>query len=75
MTETWGNYIGSDHFHFADASSGGYSALSFLQQVAVTIHQGSANYLFADSHVSSMSWVQVRNQLPPTVTRFVEPDN
>jgi prepilin-type N-terminal cleavage/methylation domain-containing protein/prepilin-type processing-associated H-X9-DG protein len=75
MTETWGNYIGSDHFHFADTSSGGYSALLFLQQVAVTIHQGSANYLFADSHVSSMSWVQVRNQLPPSITRFVKPDN
>jgi len=75
LAETWGNYIGSDHFHFADAQSGGYSALSFRDQVAVTIHQGSANYLFADGHVSLLSWVKVRNQLPPTVTRFVEPDN
>jgi prepilin-type N-terminal cleavage/methylation domain-containing protein/prepilin-type processing-associated H-X9-DG protein len=75
LGELWGNEIGSDHFHFADASSGGYSALSFMQQVAVTIHQGSANYLFADGHVSSKRWPQARNLLPPAITRFVKPDN
>jgi prepilin-type processing-associated H-X9-DG protein len=62
-------------FHFADASSGGYSALAFLQQVAVTIHQGSANYLFADGHVASLRWTQARALLPPAITRFVRPDN
>ncbi len=75
LAEIWGGEIGSDHFHFADASSGGYSALAFLQQVAVTIHQGRANYLFADGHVSSLSWPQARALLPPAVTRFVQPNN
>ena len=75
LAELWGGEIGSDHFHFADASSGGYSALSFRSQVAVTIHAGSANYLFADSHVATLSWTHVRTLLPPAVTRFVKPDN
>jgi len=75
LAEIWGGEIGSDHFHFADASSGGYSALAFMQQVAVTIHQGSANYLFADSHVSAVKWPQARALLPPAVTRFVQPNN
>lgn len=75
LAEIWGGEIGSDHFHFADASSGGYSALSFMQQVAVTIHQGGANYLFADGHVSFLSWPQARALLPPAVTRFVQPNN
>jgi prepilin-type N-terminal cleavage/methylation domain-containing protein/prepilin-type processing-associated H-X9-DG protein len=75
LAEIWGGEVGSDHFHFADASSGGYSALSFLQQVAVTIHQGSANYLYADGHTTSLTWTQARAQLPAAVTRFVQPNN
>ncbi len=75
LGEIWGGEVGSDHFHFADASSGGYSALAFKQQVAVTIHQGKANYLFADGHVSSLSWTQARALLPAAITRFVKPDN
>ncbi len=75
LAETWGNYLGSDHFHFADASSGGYTVLSFQSQVAVTIHSGGANYLYADSHAAFLSWMNAQNLLPPSVTRFVEPDN
>jgi prepilin-type N-terminal cleavage/methylation domain-containing protein/prepilin-type processing-associated H-X9-DG protein len=75
LAELWGGEVGSDHFHFADASSGGYSALAFLSQVAVTVHQGSANYLFVDGHVSSKPWSQARALLPPAVTRFVQPNN
>jgi len=75
LAELWGDEIGSDHFHFADASSGGYSARAFTSQVAVTIHQGGANYLFADGHVSSLQWPLVRTLLPPSITRFVRPDN
>ncbi len=75
LAELWGGEIGSDHFHFADASSGGYSALAFMSQVAVTVHQGRANYLFADGHVSSLSWPQARSLLPPAITRFVQPNN
>jgi prepilin-type N-terminal cleavage/methylation domain-containing protein/prepilin-type processing-associated H-X9-DG protein len=75
LGETWGNYLGSDHFHFADASSGGYTVLSFQSQVAATIHSGGANYLFADGHASRLSWVQAKTLLPPAVTRFVQPNN
>jgi prepilin-type N-terminal cleavage/methylation domain-containing protein/prepilin-type processing-associated H-X9-DG protein len=75
LAETWGNYLGSDHFHFADASSGGYTPLSFQSQVAVTIHSGGANYLFADSHVSYLTWIRAKTLLPPAVTRFVQPNN
>ncbi len=75
LAELWGGEIGSDHFHFADAQSGGYSLLAFQAQVAVTIHMGGANYLFADSHVSILSWPRVKALLPPSVTRFVQPNN
>ena len=75
LAETWGNYLGSDHFHFADTSSGGYTVLSFQSQVAVTIHQGGANYLFADGHAAYLAWTRAKSLLPPAVTRFVKPDN
>ena len=75
LAETWGNYLGSDHFHFADASSGGYTVLSFQSQVAVTIHTGGANYLYADGHAAYLAWVRAKRLLPPDVTRFVKPDN
>jgi len=74
LAEARGDYIGSDHFHFADAQSGGFTQRSFESQVAVTIHQGHANYLFADSHVESLGWPRVRTLLGPPVTRFVRPD-
>ena len=75
LAETWGNFLGSDHFHFADASSGGYTVLSFQSQVSVTIHSRGANYLYADSHVSYRTWTQVKGLLPPAITRFVQPNN
>ncbi len=75
LAELWGGEVGSDHFHFADSSSGGYTALSFMQQVAVNIHMGGANYLYADGHVAALSWLKARALLPPDVTRFVQPNN
>ncbi len=75
LAELWGGEVGSDHFHFADSSSGGYSPLSFMSQVAVNIHQGGANYLYADGHVSVLTWLRARALLPPNVTRFVQPNN
>ena len=38
LAETPGSYIGSDHFHFADASSGGFTPNAFAAQVAVLRH-------------------------------------
>jgi prepilin-type N-terminal cleavage/methylation domain-containing protein/prepilin-type processing-associated H-X9-DG protein len=74
LAETPGNYIGSDHFHFADASIGGFTPNAFAAQVAVQRHSGRANYLFADAHVKKLSWLQVKALLGPPVTRFVRPD-
>ena len=74
MAEARGDYIGADHFHFADIQSGGFTPKSFESQVAVTIHRGSANYLFADSHVQGLAWPRVMPLLTPAVTRFVRPD-
>jgi len=74
MAEARGDYIGADHFHFADTQSGGFTPKSFESQVAVTIHRGSANYLFADSHVQGLAWPRVMPLLTPAVTRFVRPD-
>jgi len=74
IAEARGDYIGADHFHFADAQSGGSTPKSFESQVAVNIHRGSANYLFADSHVQGLTWARVMPQLTPAVTRFVRPD-
>jgi prepilin-type N-terminal cleavage/methylation domain-containing protein/prepilin-type processing-associated H-X9-DG protein len=74
LAETPGNYIGSDHFHFADVSSGGFTPNAFAGQVAVQRHSGGANYLFADAHVRKLSWLQVKALLGPSATRFVRPD-
>ena len=63
-----------DHFHFADAASGGLTPASFQEQVAVTRHLASANYLFADSHVETLRWVRVKEKLVQPGSRFVRPD-
>jgi len=74
LTEARGDYIASDHFHFADASEGGFTPRSFSSQVAVERHAGGANYLFADAHVEATRWLRVRALLGPPTTRFVRPD-
>ena len=74
LAEARGDYIGSDHFHFADASSGGFTPKSFASQVATERHRGAANYLIADGHAEKLSWVRVRALLGPPNTRFVRPD-
>jgi prepilin-type N-terminal cleavage/methylation domain-containing protein/prepilin-type processing-associated H-X9-DG protein len=74
VAETPGNYLGSDHFHFADASSGGFTPHAFADQIAVERHSGGANYLFADTRVERLSWARVKGLLGPPITRFVRPD-
>lgn len=64
----------TDHFHFADEASGGFAPPSFQEQVAVTRHLASANYLFADSHVETLRWVRVKDKLVQPGSRFVRPD-
>jgi prepilin-type N-terminal cleavage/methylation domain-containing protein/prepilin-type processing-associated H-X9-DG protein len=73
MAECADDYEGSDHFHFADASNGGFSLTSFAAQVAVTRHQVGANYLFADGHVEALRWARVEAKLGQAGSRFVHP--
>lgn len=74
LAEARGDFEGSDHFHFADRSSGGFSNTAFAAQVAVERHRESANYLFADSHVETLRWRLVSPRLDRPGSRFVRPD-
>ncbi len=74
LAEARGDYVGADHFHFADTESGGFSPKAFVEQVAVTRHQQSANYLFADSHVQAYAWQHILQLLPPVPSHFIRPD-
>ncbi|KAB2673410.1 MAG: type II secretion system protein [Verrucomicrobia bacterium] len=74
LAEARENFVGSDHFHFADAGSGGFGTNAFASQVAVSRHRGSANYLHAEGHVEGLRWIRVRILLGPPTTRFVRPD-
>ena len=74
LAECDDQYDGADHFHFADASAGGYSPAVFPTQVAVKRHQSSANYLFADGHVEKLAWPKVLKQIQTTGNRLVRPD-
>ncbi len=73
MAEIHKEFEGSDHFHFADASGGGYTPTSFSGQVAVKRHRNSANYLFAEGHVELLSWPHIEGQLQESGGRFVHP--
>jgi prepilin-type N-terminal cleavage/methylation domain-containing protein/prepilin-type processing-associated H-X9-DG protein len=74
VTETAPGFVGSDHFHFADATDGGYSTNAFSQQVAVERHQRAAGYLFADAHVEARRWMRVQTDLNQLGSRFVRPE-
>lgn len=67
-------YEGADHFHFADASAGGYSPAVFPTQVAVKRHETGANYLFADGHASKLTWPKVLRQIQATGDRLIRPN-
>lgn len=67
-------YEGTDHFHFADAGSGGFAPAYFKNDVAVNRHLTTANYLFADGHVEALKWVLVKARLVQPGSRFVRPD-
>ena len=74
MAECADRFDGSDHFHFADSSSGGFTTNAFPLQVAVDRHHGAANYLFVDWHVESLKWKgTVRNRLQREGSKFIHP--
>lgn len=74
MAEVANEFDGGDHFHFADASAGGFSTNAFAEQIAVGRHQGSANYLFVDCHTETVRWRPgVVARLTASGSRFVHP--
>ncbi|HTD67907.1 MAG TPA: H-X9-DG-CTERM domain-containing protein, partial [Candidatus Limnocylindria bacterium] len=80
MGEMSEDIVGDDHFHFVDKSRAipgdatAYYPNSFLSQVNVLRHLGSANYLFVDGHVESLPWTRVKPMLKQTGSYFVKPD-
>ncbi len=74
LGEARGDFDGTDHFHFADATSGGFSPKAFSDQVDVQRHLGAANYLLADAHVEALPWLAVSLRLTAVGSQFVRPD-
>jgi prepilin-type processing-associated H-X9-DG protein len=74
LAECADGFEGSDHFHFADSVSGGFTPSFFAKDVAVNRHLTTANFLFADSHVEALRWVGVKPRLVQPGSRFVRPD-
>jgi prepilin-type N-terminal cleavage/methylation domain-containing protein len=74
MAELHKDFVGSDHFHFADSADAGYGTNAFARQVAVDRHQASANYLFVAGNVSAMGWIEIQTRLTRQSSRFVRPD-
>ncbi len=74
MAEMHELFEGSDHFHFADSTDGGYTPESFVLQVAVERHRKCANYLFVDGHVQGIPWTDAKTRLTRADARFVRPD-
>ncbi len=67
------NYNTSDHFHFSDYKGTKLPPEEFEKQVGTKRHDGAANYLFADGHVETLTWEQVRVRLAEPGSRFVDP--
>lgn len=74
MAEAYEEFTGSDHFHFADASTGGFEPEAFASQVAAERHLGGANYLFVDAHMETMKWPVVSKRLTDPGDRLVHPE-
>jgi prepilin-type N-terminal cleavage/methylation domain-containing protein/prepilin-type processing-associated H-X9-DG protein len=67
-----------DHLHLADLIMSNYgesvSPNDFASLVGVERHQGKkANYLFADAHVESISWIEVQQRINQPGSRFINP--
>ena len=74
VTELATNLIG-EHFHFS-GTRGGASRITpnqFRGEVNVTCHGSSANYLFADGHVETLSWTEVQSRLTQPNSSFLVP--
>jgi prepilin-type processing-associated H-X9-DG protein/prepilin-type N-terminal cleavage/methylation domain-containing protein len=66
-------YAGNDHFHFSEYEGIPIPPESFRSQVNAEVHQGAANYLFADGHVETLAWTEVVRRLSRTQLPFIDP--
>ncbi len=66
-------YKNTDHFHFTTYRGMPIPPSELQGQVAVERHLGSANYLFADAHVETLSWKQAQVLLRQPGSRFIDP--
>jgi prepilin-type processing-associated H-X9-DG protein len=73
FAEAHPEYLNSDHFHFSDYRGRPVPEEAFAKQVAVKAHADGANYVFADGHVETLSWKQVREFLRTPGRKFVDP--
>jgi prepilin-type N-terminal cleavage/methylation domain-containing protein/prepilin-type processing-associated H-X9-DG protein len=72
MMECTGKHGPIDHFDFA-TDGDDYTPFNFQYHVAVTQHGHSANYLYADFHVQSATWLQTQIKLTSSGSRFMDP--
>lgn len=73
FAEATAGYAGSDHFHFSEYQGVPVPAEAFRSQVNVEVHQGAANYLFADGHIEILTWNEVSGRLAKSGNPFVDP--
>ncbi len=73
FAEASSQYVDSDHFHFASYRGQTMPAGEFEKQVAVKRHRGSANYIFADGHLETLTWEQTQQLLTKPGSRFTDP--
>lgn len=64
---------GADHFHFSQYHGGAIPFEVFEHDIAVGVHGGKANYLFADGHVETLSRQDAATRLAADGSRFVDP--
>ncbi|NQX01528.1 prepilin-type N-terminal cleavage/methylation domain-containing protein [bacterium] len=73
FAEASASYLNADHFHFADYYGQKLPPAAFESQVGVRSHADKANYLFADGHVETLPWTEVKLRLRTPGTRFLNP--
>lgn len=73
IAETMPDYKG-EHLHLNGASRGVTPAyFKNESNTNIQAHGSSANYLFVDGHVSTLSWAEVQRRLSPMPSPFVNP--
>jgi prepilin-type processing-associated H-X9-DG protein/prepilin-type N-terminal cleavage/methylation domain-containing protein len=66
-------YNNLDHFHFSDYDGGLIPDSAFKSQIALEVHSQKSNFLFADGHVETLAWREVRARNRAIGSSFVNP--